>query len=102
MHNGIYLDYILSFPVIYEKTIRDKILDSFNKGLKKSLPEVLVNNDEVMSSFRVRSGASEPAAYAICALEEYNFELKTGEKIFYVVFDFGGGTTDFDFGVWII
>lgn len=100
MHNGIYLDYVLSFPVTYEKVIRDKILESFRKGLKKSLPETLVNNDEVMSRFRVQAGASEPAAYAICALEEYNFELKPDEKIFYGVFDFGGGTTDFDFGVW--
>lgn len=100
MHNGIYLDYVLSFPVTYEKHIRDKILESFRRGIKKSLPESLIENDEVMSKFRVQAGASEPAAYAICALEEYNFELEPDEKIFYGIFDFGGGTTDFDFGVW--
>ncbi|OSA92130.1 UNVERIFIED_ORG: hypothetical protein B2H95_05660 [Clostridium botulinum] len=100
MHNGIYLDYILSFPVTYEKNIREKILNSFSNGLKKSLPEPILNDDNVINRFRVSSGASEPAAYAICALEEYKFEPKDGEKIFYGVFDFGGGTTDFDFGLW--
>ena len=61
--NGIFLDYILSFPVTYE-------------------------------------GASEPAAYAVIALEENKFEPVGDEKVFYGVFDFGGGTTDFDFGVY--
>lgn len=30
----IYLDYILSFPVTYEKSVKEKILSSFTKGLK--------------------------------------------------------------------
>ena len=99
MHNGIYLDYILSFPVTYEKEVRAKIIKSFEKGLKKSLPEAFNENEEVMSKFRVSIGASEPAAYAISALLEYGFEPEYDEKIFYGVFDFGGGTTDFDFGI---
>ena len=53
-----------------------------------------------MSKFRVTQGASEPAAYAICALQEYKISPEDGEKVFYGVFDFGGGTTDFDFGTW--
>ena len=99
MHNGIYLDYILSFPVTYEKDVREKIIKSFEKGLKKSLPEVLHENKDIMNKFRVSIGASEPAAYAISALLEYGFEPNDEEKIFYGVFDFGGGTTDFDFGI---
>jgi hypothetical protein len=99
-HTGIYLDYTLSFPVTYEKKVREKILESFSKGLKKSLPPSLHRDEEVMSQFRVLSGASEPAAYAICALQEYGFEPAEDEKVFYGVFDFGGGTTDFDFGIW--
>jgi len=100
MHGGIYLDYIMSFPVTYETGVRQKIIESFEKGLKKSLPESLLNDTEAMKKFRVIQGASEPAAYAVCALKEYRFE-PTGEmKIFYGVFDFGGGTTDFDFGIW--
>jgi len=99
-HTGIYLDYTLSFPVTYEKEIRTKILESFSQGLKKSLPISLHNDEEVIKIFRVASGASEPTAYAICALQEYGFKPKDNEKILYGVFDFGGGTTDFDFGIW--
>ena len=45
-------------------------------------------------------GASEPAAYAICALKEFGFEPETDKPVFYGIYDFGGGTTDFDYGSW--
>ncbi|MET1029832.1 biotin/lipoyl-containing protein [Domibacillus tundrae] len=99
-HNGIYLDYTLSFPVTYEKEVREKILKSFERGLKKTLPIPIQQDEELMKKFRVTGGASEPAAYAICALQEYGFEPEEDEKTYYGVFDFGGGTTDFDFGIW--
>ena len=100
MRNGIYLEYYLSFPVTYEKEVREKILSSFEKGIKKSLPISILKNKEIMENFEVKHGSNEPAAYAICALQEYNFEPEDEEKIYYGVFDFGGGTTDFDFGIW--
>lgn len=96
----IYLDYILSFPVTYEKSVKEKILESFTNGLKKSLPETILKNEEIMSKFRVRQGVNEPAAYAITALQGYGFEPDEDENILYSIFDFGGGTTDFDFGLW--
>ncbi|MBU9712740.1 hypothetical protein [Evansella tamaricis] len=99
-HHGIYMDYILSFPVTYEKDVRKKIIESFEKGIKKSLPTSLLEDEEIMKNFRVINGASEPAAYAICALQEYGFEPVDEDSVFYGVFDFGGGTTDFDFGIW--
>ena len=73
---------------------------SFEKGLKKSLPATIVNNPEIMKRFHVNGEISEPAAYAVCALQEYGFEPEDDEEIFYGIFDFGGGTTDFDFGLW--
>lgn len=97
--NGIFLDYILSFPVTYEMDIREKILKSFYRGIKKSLP-LSLQTPEILSKLKVISGASEPAAYAVIALEENKFEPIGDEKVFYGVFDFGGGTTDFDFGVY--
>lgn len=100
MNNGIYLDYLLSFPVTYEKDVRNAILESFKRGLRKSLPQSILNDDEEMERFHVAAGSSEPAAYAICALEEYGFEPDDDEKVFYGIFDFGGGTSDFDFGLW--
>ncbi|MDM5332962.1 biotin/lipoyl-containing protein [Ureibacillus composti] len=99
-HNGIYLDYTLAFPVTYEKEVRDKILKSFERGLKKTLPMPVQQDEELMKKFRVTGGATEPAAYAICALQEYGFEPEGDDVTYYGVFDFGGGTTDFDFGIW--
>ena len=99
MTNGVYLDYILSFPVNYSKDVREHLLASFDRGLRKSLPPAILNDAEAMRLFRVYAGASEPAAYAICALKELQLEPKEpGQKVSYAVFDFGGGTTDFDFG----
>lgn len=100
MYNGIYLHYLLSFPVTYERKIRQKIADSFEKGLKKSLPKAVQEDTNAMQLFGVEEGASEPAAYAVCALQEYGFQPQENEKILYGIFDFGGGTTDFDFGTW--
>ena len=98
--HGIFLDYYLSFPVTYEIKIREKIVRSFEKGLKKSLPSSILENEEVMKKFHVNGDISEPTAYAVCALQEYGFEPDDDEEIFYGIFDFGGGTTDFDFGLW--
>lgn len=100
MHRHIYLDYILSFPVNYKKDVRERIRESFERGIKKSLPPALLKDKEIMKRFRVYLGASEPAAYAISAMEGFKLEPKQpGEQVAYGVFDFGGGTTDFDFGV---
>lgn len=100
MHHQIYLDYILSYPVNYKKEVREHIRASFERGLKKSLPPALQKDKDMMQRFRVYLGASEPAAYAISALEGFGLEPKEpGEQVAYGVFDFGGGTTDFDFGI---
>ena len=101
MVNGIYLEYYLSFPVTYEKAIREKILKSFEKGIQKSLPIEIQEDKDLMKKFRVRHGANEPAAFAVCALSKLEIEPKNeDDKVYYGVFDFGGGTTDFDFGIW--
>ena len=94
----IFLNYILSFPVTYDKEIREKMRKSFENGIKKSFPTALLSNDAIIKKFSVREGASEAAAYAITALQEYGFDPAGEEENYYAVFDFGGGTTDFDFG----
>lgn len=96
----LFMHYIMSFPVTYEKENREKMRHSFEAGLKKSLPTALLSNPDTMKHFLVEEGASEPAAYAITALQEYGFDPCGDEKNYYAVFDFGGGTTDFDFGVY--
>ena len=100
MRNKIYLRYIMSFPVTYEKRVREKILDSFRKGLRKSLPDPVLQDEATMSRFEVTEGAGEPASYAVCALESFHCAPDDDSSILYGVFDFGGGTTDFDYGIW--
>ncbi|WP_233704568.1 molecular chaperone DnaK [Helicobacter bizzozeronii] len=97
-HHGVFLNYLLSFPVTYDSAVRNMILESFKRGLAKSLPNTL-HSQKVVEQLKVEEGASEPAAYAIIALENYNFDPSENERVYYGVFDFGGGTTDFDFGV---
>lgn len=100
MRNGIYLNYLLSFPAMYSKAVRNKMLASFKRGLMKSLPETIIGDEDIMKDFSVTSGISEPEAYAITALQQYGFAPEGDEKVYYGIFDFGGGTTDYDFGIW--
>ncbi len=93
---GIFLRYYMSFPVDYPREVKDKILASFRRGLQRSLPATLVTQP-VFERFTVEERASEPAAYAAIALPTLGI-VPTDEGVAYAVFDFGGGTTDFDFG----
>ena len=95
----IFLQYIMSFPVTYDRGVRERMRRSFEAGIRKSLPTALLSNENAMKQFSVQEGANEPAAYAITALEEYGFDPCDDDENYYAVFDFGGGTTDFDFGV---
>ncbi len=102
MHNGVFLKYFLSYPIKYEKHQAEKIRESFEKGLKKSLPRHVFDDEKTAKRFKVELKASEPCAYAISALKSYGFfkSEKLDKPVYYGVFDFGGGTTDFDFGKW--
>ncbi len=102
MHNGVFLKYFLSYPIKYEKHQAEKIRESFEKGLKKSLPRHVFDDEKTAKTFKVELKASEPCTYAISALKSYGFDkvAKLDKPIYYGVFDFGGGTTDFDFGKW--
>ncbi|GAA7683700.1 hypothetical protein MMM7_00630 [Helicobacter pylori] len=102
MQNGVFLKYFLSYPIKYEKHQAEKIRESFEKGLKKSLPRHVFDDKKTAKRFKVELKASEPCAYALSALKSYGFfkSAKLDKPIYYGVFDFGGGTTDFDFGKW--
>ncbi len=102
MYNGVFLKYFLSYPIKYEKHQAEKIRESFERGLKKSLPRHVFGDEKTAKTFKVELRASEPCAYAISALKSYGFfkSEKLDKPVYYGVFDFGGGTTDFDFGKW--
>ena len=99
MYNKIFLNYLLSFSITYDERTKARIRRSFEKGLRKSLPNTILNDQKAMEKFTVTYGCSEPEAYAVCALEQLGLlPDERNPKTFYGVFDFGGGTTDFDFG----
>lgn len=102
MENGVFLKYFLSYPIKYEKHQAEKIRESFERGLKKSLPRHVFDDEKTAKTFKVELRSSEPCAYAISALKSYGFfkSEKLDKPVYYGVFDFGGGTTDFDFGKW--
>ncbi|EKQ71652.1 hypothetical protein HMPREF1391_01426 [Helicobacter pylori GAM100Ai] len=102
MHNSVFLKYFLSYPIKYEKHQAEKIRESFERGLKKSLPRHVFDDEKTAKTFKVELRTSEPCAYAISALKSYGFfkSEKLDKPVYYGVFDFGGGTTDFDFGKW--
>ncbi len=102
MENGVFLEYFLSYPIKCEKHQTEKIRESFERGLKKSLPRHVFDDEKTAKTFKVELRASEPCAYAISALKSYGFfkSEKLDKPVYYGVFDFGGGTMDFDFGKW--
>ena len=93
---GIFLNYYMTFPVRYSNEIKNNILASFARGLQRSLPIQIVEGTH-FSKFSVEEKGSEPAAYAAAALPALGLD-PTLKGVAYAVFDFGGGTTDFDFG----
>lgn len=95
---GIFLKYYMTFPVAYPNEVKQKILASFRRGLQRSLPDSLLYGER-FGEFSVQELASEPAAFAAAALRTLNIE-PTEEGVAYAVFDFGGGTTDFDYGIY--
>ena len=96
---GLFLKYYLSFPVKYPSEVKQRILASFRRGLQRSLPETLVTrHPQVLNEFEVNDLATEPAAYAAAALSHLGVK-PTDEGVPYAVFDFGGGTSDFDYGL---
>ncbi len=96
---GLFLKYYLSFPVKYQKEVKERILASFRRGLQRSLPQSLIDHHpQALNDFEVNDLATEPAAYAAAALPHLGVE-PTEEGVPYAVFDFGGGTSDFDYGL---
>ncbi len=73
MENGVFLKYFLSYPIKYEKHQAEKIRESFERGLKKSLPRHVFDDEKTAKTFKVELRASEPCAYAISALKAMGF-----------------------------
>lgn len=109
LDKGIHLNYYLSVPVKYESKVKEKLRECFERGLRKSLPKAILEDPNSMKKFFVRISVkdsnkkdlylTEPLAYAVCALQEYRIDPEE-KTVNYAVFDMGGGTLDYDFGIW--
>lgn len=97
----IYPRYYMTFPVKFDRRTRDRILQGFRRGLLRSMPPSLIYGREWRQEapFRIEEVASEPAAFAAAALPRLGIE-SSGDGTAFGVFDFGGGTTDFAFGLY--
>ena len=99
-NNQIYTKYILTFPVKFDEKIRESLLSSIRKGLMRALPEYLRGKDENEKDLvSIQMKFSEPVACAgaVCGKE---FDTKDGKPVPFGIFDFGGGTVDFSFGMY--
>lgn len=95
---GLFLNYYMTFPVDYPRDTKEKILSSFRRGLQRSFPQPFILTDE-FTQFSVEERATEPLAFAAIAMDELQLEpTEIGRP--YAVFDFGGGTADFDYGIY--
>lgn len=88
--------YVLSYPPSYGADICEKMRQSFERGIRKAIPEEAQRTTAFQSGFSVLLRQSEPAAYAVCALREFSVEPK---RTLCGVYDLGGGTVDYHFGV---
>ncbi|MFP6212723.1 hypothetical protein ACLGCV_00590 [Helicobacter pylori] len=58
MQNGVFLKYFLSYPIKYEEHQAEKIRESFERGLKKSLPRHVFDDEKTAKMFKVELRAS--------------------------------------------
>lgn len=98
----IYRHYAMTFPVKFPREVRRRILQGFRRGLARSMPCALASSrrwQEEKTPLRLSERASEPTAFAASVLPWLDI-APTEAGVPFAVFDFGGGTTDFAFGLW--
>lgn len=96
----IYTKFYITYPVKFRVSMRDKLRKSLEYGLKRSIPLPLRDACDPYGKplFSVEMKYTEPVAYmgAICG----KYLKATPEKpALFAVYDFGGGTLDFSFGM---
>lgn len=94
----ICMQYLLSYPPAYDGKVLKRIRDSFRRGLWKAMPEEIQESRRFQENFSVELWQPEPAAYAVAALRR-NGVVPGENPILCAVYDFGGGTVDYSFGL---
>lgn len=88
---NVYTKYHLTTPVKFSSEAKERILSSFELGLKRSLPSSLKDFIDVRTKY------NEPTALLGSLLLDHF--PKSENPQFFSIFDFGGGTLDYIFGV---
>lgn len=101
--NGkFYRNYCVTYPVKFDKAVRDKIRDSLEYGIVRALPKPLRNavtkkGDPLVT---VKMEYAEPVA-CVGSIVGKQLQITAGDegaKLF-AIYDLGGGTLDFAFGM---
>ena len=80
----------MTIPTKFDSEIKEIIKQDIEKGIKLAAPK------NIRDSIKVEIGNEEPVAFVGAMIQEK--ELRWGDK--FAIFDFGGGTLDFAFGLY--
>lgn len=101
--NGkIYTRYKMTFPVKFNQEVRNQLLESFTYGLRRSLPRPVRDMTDKKGNplLKVTMDFPEPVACAGAACGSSAMSLEDGKPKVFGIFDFGGGTLDFSYGMY--
>lgn len=100
--NRIYTKYQVTYPVKFNEVVKKKMCKSLECGLKRSLPLPIQKALDVKGNpvFKVEAKYPEPVAYIGSVCGKYlKIEKENPEAKLFAVYDFGGGTLDYSFGI---
>jgi len=80
----------MTIPTKFDSEIKEITKQDIEKGIKLAAPK------NIRDSIKVEIGNEEPVAFVGAMIQEK--ELRWGDK--FAIFDFGGGTLDFAFGLY--
>lgn len=98
----VYTKFDITYPVKFNSEVREKMKKSLEYGLKRSIPlplrEAKDKKDRPIVSVNMKY--SEPVAYIGAMCGKYlKIEGETNKAQLFAVYDFGGGTLDYSFGM---
>ena len=98
----IYTNYVLSYPVKFNEQVRESIRKSLEYGIRRALPETVQKMTDRAGKplCKAEMKYPEPVAYAGAICDQGALSLDDGIPKLFGVFDFGGGTLDFAFGMY--
>ena len=96
----IYTKFSVTYPVKFNNKLRNKLKKSIEYGLKRALPISLQESEDEKGRpiFNVSMEFPEPVAYVGAICGNY-LKLEDNPVEYFAIYDFGGGTLDFSFGI---